>query len=1051
MTTAGLADAYKKYGDESGKVTALSGKWEGYHLVKYGTYCKKKVSNKELLDRCYESRGWSANKVEKYASRGGLKDAENFVNFFESIAEARNLCLFECFVDFLEFCAGETYLLGIFNDNQQELLEAISEKKIYIDEQRKKFGIPVNDNFNGLSIQWKSPNNSHENPVCEIEPCFAQKHLVIPNTYSNIDLDQPSTVLGWSSNLVPFIGRQKELGHLKAWLDSDAEKSIQVITGDGGIGKTRLAFHFAENIAYEEGWEAGQTGSDLSGRWFTGEEGILFIIDYPEERKTTVKQVLKSVYETDISQSKKRLRILLLSRDNDFPDLVEEEAPRLSNSPIYLKGLDTSELQWELANEAWKGLLHQQKIAASPLKPELQQDTITLPERFFHQWQEKAAIHKTPLMSLSLVYYVFIEPDTTQNGIMELTAQNIIRYMTKREIRFIRKEVTEYFGLKKLDKIHSHEEIFLLKAIASVRGGISQLNLQSIIEHANTMGINLPDAEHVCSMSIASEGALYSLFPDMLAADFLFFCLSKFSKENKSAWINIALGLYLLNEDKSPEIEREVIDNFSHYGRLLFDFLVRLDYMNMPEIHKDIITFTAQEIISSNSVHEWISDNLSRYPNNLIIKMILSGVMANSIGSLSVKYEKSPEEFGDTYIHRLNNISVLLDDLGNTQLSLEYIKRAVTVSENLMAKDYFTYAPSLALNLNNLSNSLYAVGDIDGSISASQYSIHIRKQLFDKEPSVYGIQLARSLNNLSLSLGEIGNKEESLSTMIESVHLWDKIAALPQNEIPESASADDYAAAHMNLAKAYIDVGEYENAVEEAYFAGSLFDKLAQQDLAMYGADLATCLNILSVAYLEVKKVGESIDAASKAIFIYRNLSALNNINYKEHLSACYMSLAKGFIANSQLNEAHQCAIEAINIRKSLFRNNPIRFGLDFIKSLDLAVELYVKDRNQEAAQNTHNSIISACEHVVFLSDNTSLKIKLAITLVNHCILFSINPNYVIRAAHIYQEEKGSSNQSSLVKIMNSLKHLLSMLKEHREDELIWLVDSVISKLEADN
>jgi hypothetical protein len=48
MTTSGLILAKAKYGNHDDDIKVLRGKWEGYHLVTYGTYCKKKLQTIEL-------------------------------------------------------------------------------------------------------------------------------------------------------------------------------------------------------------------------------------------------------------------------------------------------------------------------------------------------------------------------------------------------------------------------------------------------------------------------------------------------------------------------------------------------------------------------------------------------------------------------------------------------------------------------------------------------------------------------------------------------------------------------------------------------------------------------------------------------------------------------------------------------------------------------------------------------------------------------------------------------------------------------------------------
>ena len=66
----------------------------------------------------------------------------------------------------------------------------------------------------------------------------------------NTDLIRPF------ARAIGLVGRKMELGSLRRWLESEPPISVRVLTGESGLGKTRLALELAEEAA-ANGWRAG--------------------------------------------------------------------------------------------------------------------------------------------------------------------------------------------------------------------------------------------------------------------------------------------------------------------------------------------------------------------------------------------------------------------------------------------------------------------------------------------------------------------------------------------------------------------------------------------------------------------------------------------------------------------------------------------------------------------------------------------------------------------------------------------------------------------------
>ena len=124
--------------------------------------------------------------------------------------------------------------------------------------------------------------------------------------------DAPSqfSLLSWHTKISKFSGRDAEIGELTAWAYSSQNVSVKFVTGDGGVGKSRLAAEFAERLQKSD-WSAGFVNLNSPLTFKMKRDGTLLVIDYPEENRAAVEEFLRSL--TFIG-SPGRMRVLFLSR-----------------------------------------------------------------------------------------------------------------------------------------------------------------------------------------------------------------------------------------------------------------------------------------------------------------------------------------------------------------------------------------------------------------------------------------------------------------------------------------------------------------------------------------------------------------------------------------------------------------------------------------------------------------------------------------------------------------------------------------------------------------
>ncbi|NUO97129.1 MAG: AAA family ATPase [Nonomuraea sp.] len=107
----------------------------------------------------------------------------------------------------------------------------------------------------------------------------------------------PALLLHASRGVVPFAGRQRELEQLLAWCADPTARRLRLLTGPGGVGKSRLAVELAARLAPE--WGVLEVRDDAEAealtRWrAVDQRQVLLVVDYAETR-TALSELLREV------------------------------------------------------------------------------------------------------------------------------------------------------------------------------------------------------------------------------------------------------------------------------------------------------------------------------------------------------------------------------------------------------------------------------------------------------------------------------------------------------------------------------------------------------------------------------------------------------------------------------------------------------------------------------------------------------------------------------------------------------------------------------------
>ena len=299
----------------------------------------------------------------------------------------------------------------------------------------------------------------------------------------------------------------------------------------------------------------------------------------------------------------------------------------------------------------------------------------------------------------------------------------------------------------------------------------------------------------------------------------------------------------------------------------------------------------------------------------------LRGVALAATQRMEAPSERDPVERA----HYLHNLANRLSDVGCSGEALEVAQEAVALYRDLAQ----AYTPNLAASLGSLAYILADVGCSGEALEAAQEAVGLYRALVQGAPAVYTSALALSLSNLVKFLADVGCSGEALEVAQEAVGLYRDLA-----EVSPAAHAPELARSLSNLAYILSEVGCSGEALGVAQEAVGLYRALVQVSLAAYAPELARSLNNLATSLSEVGRLGEALEAAQEAVGLYRGLVEGSPAAYTPDLAASLNNLACFLSDVGCGSEALEVIQEAVRLRRDLVEGSPAAYTPDLAMSL---------------------------------------------------------------------------------------------------------------------
>ena len=165
----------------------------------------------------------------------------------------------------------------------------------------------------------------------------------------------------------------------------------------------------------------------------------------------------------------------------------------------------------------------------------------------------------------------------------------------------------------------------------------------------------------------------------------------------------------------------------------------------------------------------------------------LRGVALAAMQRMGDPSERNPAKRA-TYLLGVAN---RLSEVGRSGEALEVAQEAVGLYRDLVEASPAAYTPDLAGSLNNLANILSGAGRSGEALEAAQEAVGLYRELVEASPAAYTPDLAASLNNLANILKEKGQYEEALNVFTEGFDRFSSPALRSQLLLARAEWRDD--------------------------------------------------------------------------------------------------------------------------------------------------------------------------------------------------------------------------------------------------------------------
>jgi tetratricopeptide (TPR) repeat protein len=647
-----------------------------------------------------------------------------------------------------------------------------------------------------------------------------------------------------------------ELDQLIAWVAADQHSGVQLVTGPGGAGKTRLARELAPRVGpmgFRTWWaRPGATVDAAEAARDSGEPGLI-VVDYAETR-ADLTDLLAAVFA---NQSGPLVRVLLLARSTGewWQRLINSTGERvarlLTQPPILLGPISVDGGPSALFDEALTAFANKLEFARPDVELMLiGRDPVVL------------VVHAAALLAV-------LDHAQENDGDPARSAAEVMDGLLSHEGRYWAQSA----AARRLDLDVAVQRLAV--AVGCLIGADSEIT-------ATNLMLRVPDLADSAERRGRVARWLHDLYPETIP-----------DNAATREWIGplrpdpVAERLILTELSERPELipglftelssdqairaltvlARAAVRTQAGLGLIRSALASDLEHLAVPAISVAIAT--------NLILGDLLNEALNRQPVSPDVLARLahaaphpSFALAPLAATVLTQLVDQSSDIGQR-AGRLLDLATWLADLGRWDEGLAAIEEAVAIRRRQVETSPDAFLPDLALSLNNRTAILGTLKRWDEALAAAEEAVSIRRDLARDNPDTVLPDLAQSLNNLSRCLNEMGRPEQALAANEEAVAIRrDSTLDRPEMLFALGAALNNRAISLDALERP----AEALVAVEEAT---RIYRELAATRPDAYLSIFARSLNNQSNSLAALKRRAEALAAAEEAIRVYRILALM--------------------------------------------------------------------------------------------------------------------------------------------------------------------------------
>ncbi|MFE3578604.1 tetratricopeptide repeat protein [Streptomyces vinaceus] len=788
-------------------------------------------------------------------------------------------------------------------------------------------------------------------------------------------IEQPSRLLNAGNAVVPFTGREAEVGELIRWRGpgsgghspsgdrgagpSGRALAVRWLHGPGGRGKTRLADHFAAR-SVRQGWKTivirhGGTVLPESARSHDARaghlRGLLVLVDYADRwpLRDLAWLLANSMFDGGRRggdhEERVPVRVLLLARTpHAWPAVKSMTAGRADTSECELAPLAEEpgdrERMFAIARTEFAELYGRPDAASAPCAVSLTDPAFGL----------TLTIHMAALVAVD----AHVHGRTAPRDPAGMSA-----YLLEREHENWRRLYEN--GAAGLDFRTAPDDMASVAFVATLTGASTWEAAAKALERAGVADVPgtvrslLRDHARVYP-PLDPRTVLEPLYPDRLAEDFLALTVPghTVSGYRADAWAAGVPEALLTAPGAAAVAPRAVTllasaaDRWPHLAEQVLHPLLR----QHPDVALDagsaaLVAVSAIEG-SDREVLEAIERAAFRRLGGIPHVDLDTGLAAVAV-RLAALVEPGASDAGRAGLYR--HLVLRLGRAGRWAEALMYARRSVDLHGHPAAP-----ARDRAGALSALAVTLAHAGEHAEAMERSRQAVDLYEALVRADPDAHAVLLAEALGNHANRLAEAGQRREALKCSTRSVELIG--SALPES-LPfpriQSLSTSTALANHATLLS---EEGQHEQARDFYRRAKEQSRGLSEGDHAVtrpMEARLSLNQSLLDAA------AGDLVEAVAGSAVAVEHLTELAEINPGSHLPDLASALAThtGHLWRSGLREeALAVSRQAIAAWGKLADQNPGAHRVGLVSALrNHAVFLAQSDRREDALACSHRAL----------------------------------------------------------------------------------------------